>query len=69
MAAIHIQLLFFLLSVLQVRGVELRFLAIGDWGGMDWWPYTTLYERAVSKSMGKIAEKLGTQFTIALGRE
>jgi len=69
MAATRIQLLLFLINVPLVRGDELRFFAIGDWGGIGWWPYTTLYERAVSKSMGKIAEKLGTQFIIALGRE
>lgn len=68
MAATQI-LVSFLVSVTLVRGEELRFLVVGDWGGeSDWWPYTTPYETAVSKGMGKIAEQLGTQFTVALGR-
>jgi len=69
MAATRIQLLLFLSSVILIHGDELRFLAIGDWGGVESWPYTTLYERAVSKTMGKIAEKLATQFTIGLGKK
>lgn len=67
MASTRIVLLLFLSSVLVVRGDELRFLVLGDWGGIELWPYTTIYERAVSKSMGKIAENLETQFTVALG--
>ena len=58
-----------LVSVTLVRCEELRFLVVGDWGGeSDWWPYTTPYETAVSRGMGKIAQQLGTQFTVALGR-
>lgn len=64
---IRIQLVTFLLSLTVVRGDELRFLVIGDWGGIPFWPYTTPYETAVSSGMGKIAQQLGTQFTIALG--
>lgn len=70
MVAAQIHLLIFLLSVtLPVHGDELRFLVVGDWGGIPWWPYTTPYETAVSRGMGKIAEQLGTQFTVALGRK
>ena len=66
---IRIQLVTFLLSLTVVRGDELRFLVIGDWGGIPLWPYTTPYETAVSSGMGKIAQQLGTQFTVALGRK
>ena len=46
-----------LVSVTLVRCEELRFLVVGDWGGeSDWWPYTTPYETAVSRGMGKIAQ-------------
>lgn len=69
MAGTRIQLVLFLLSLTLVRGDELRFLVIGDWGGIPIWPYTTPYETAVSKGMGKIAQQLGTQFTVALGRK
>lgn len=64
-----------ILGFLLISGIsfghsgELRFLVLGDWGGMIFYPYTTLYERAVSKAMGEVAEQLGTQFTIALGNE
>ena len=42
---------------------------VGDWGGMPWFPYTTPYETAVSIAMGKVAQELGTQFTVALGKK
>ena len=69
MAGPQIHLVIFLLSLTLVRGDELRFLVIGDWGGIPFYPYTTPYETAVSKGMGKIAQQLGTQFTVALGRK
>lgn len=69
MADTRFLLVIFLLSFTLVRGDELRFLVIGDWGGIPFLPYTTPYETAVSKGMGKIAEQLGTQFTVALGRK
>lgn len=69
MAATQILVSLLASSVTLVRCEELRFLVVGDWGGeSDWWPYTTPYETAVSRGMGKIAEQLGTQFTVALGR-
>ena len=61
-------LLSFSASVPFVAGGELSFLALGDWGGFELWPYTTLVERAVSEGMSKIAEKLEAQFTVALGK-
>ena len=69
MAVTQIQLVLLLLSVTFVRGDELRFLVLGDWGGMEWYPHTTGIETAVSKGMGEIAERLGTQFTIGLGKK
>ena len=69
MAVTQILFLYILLIVTFVRGDELRFLVLGDWGGMEWYPHTTGIETAVSKGMGKIAERLGTQFTIGLGKE
>ncbi|XP_078371357.1 tartrate-resistant acid phosphatase type 5-like [Oculina patagonica] len=67
MAGTQIHLVIFLLSFTLIRSDELRFLVVGDWGGMPVWPYTTPYETAVSRGMGKTAEKLQTQFTVALG--
>lgn len=67
MAIKHILLVIFLTCVAYVHCDELRFLVVGDWGGMPWYPYTTPYETAVSSGMGKVAQELGTQFTVALG--
>ena len=66
MAVTQIQQFFLLLSVTFARSDELRFLILGDWGGMELSPYTTSIERAVSIS--ETAERLGTHFTIALGK-
>lgn len=68
MAVTQIQLLLLLSSMMLVGGSdELRFLVLGDWGGQESEPYTNPYETHVSKSMGKIAQQLGTQFVIGLG--
>lgn len=44
-----------------------RFLIIGDWGGLPFFPYTTPSEEAVAHAMGNIAKKLNTSFQLALG--
>lgn len=68
MTVTQIQLLLLLSSMMLVGGSdELRFLVLGDWGGEESEPYTNPYETHVSKSMGKIAQQLGTQFVIGLG--
>lgn len=46
---------------------SLRFLALGDWGGLPSWPYTTPLEIAVGEQMGRIAKTNKTSFTVALG--
>lgn len=66
MAVTQIQQFFLLLSVTFARSDELRFLVLGDWGGMELSPYTI--ERAVNRSISEVAERLGTHFTIALGK-
>lgn len=68
MAVTQIQQFFLLLSVTFARSDELRFLVLGDWGGMELSPYTTGIERAVNRSISEVAERLGTHFTIALGK-
>lgn len=47
---------------------DLSFLVIGDWGGLNFFPYRTPIESAVSKQMGKTAEELSAKFVIALGK-
>ena len=46
---------------------SLRFLALGDWGGLPFWPYATPLEKAVGEQMGRIAKTNKTSFTVALG--
>ena len=46
---------------------SLRFIVIGDWGGLPVSPYTTPNEIGVSKEMAKTADQFGSQFTLALG--
>lgn len=46
---------------------SIRFLAIGDWGGLPYPPYITPIEKATAVEMGKIAEQMGADFILALG--
>lgn len=46
---------------------SLRFLALGDWGGLPFWPYATPIEMAVGEQMGKITTAYQTSFNLALG--
>ena len=69
MVATQTRLLVLLSCISFVHNDELRFLVLGDWGGASSYPYTTSYEIAVNKSMSETADRLRTQFTIALGKE
>jgi tartrate-resistant acid phosphatase type 5 len=46
---------------------KVNFLAVGDWGGIPFWPFTTPGQKASAKGMGKVAESIDSQFVIALG--
>ncbi|KAL5467623.1 hypothetical protein EMCRGX_G031882 [Ephydatia muelleri] len=46
---------------------SLSFLALGDWGGQPSSPYYTTAEKDIAAAMGKTAQNVGSQFTIALG--
>jgi tartrate-resistant acid phosphatase type 5 len=46
---------------------EVSFLVIGDWGGLPVYPFRTLIEEAVSKTMNSIAQQYDTKFQLALG--
>lgn len=48
-------------------GGEVRFLAVGDWGGQTGAPYTTPGEVEVAAQMGKTAAAEGSSFVLALG--
>lgn len=44
-----------------------RFLVLGDWGGVNFFPYRTAVEESVAKQMGNIADRYAPQFILALG--
>ncbi|CAG2193605.1 ACP5 [Mytilus edulis] len=46
---------------------SLRFLVMGDWGGLPTAPYTTSIETGTAKAMGALTSTYGTQFNLALG--
>ena len=57
----------FILAVNSVQYDDLSFLVVGDWGGLNFFPYKTPVESAVAKQMGKTADEIGAQFVVALG--
>lgn len=54
-------------SLKQTVPTTTNFLVMGDWGGQDTKPYTTQAQRNVAVGMGSVAEKLNSQFVLALG--
>lgn len=46
---------------------SIKFLAVGDWGGVPLPPYVTPVEKATAREMGNIAEQMGADFVLALG--
>ncbi|XP_028830721.1 tartrate-resistant acid phosphatase type 5a [Denticeps clupeoides] len=46
---------------------SVRFLVVGDWGGVPYKPYTTSIETATAKEMARVAEQMGADFILALG--
>lgn len=45
----------------------LKFLVVGDWGGVDTSPYYTPGQLNVARQMGKKAEEVGAEFTVSVG--
>ncbi|KAL3870035.1 hypothetical protein ACJMK2_042652 [Sinanodonta woodiana] len=46
---------------------SLRFLVLGDWGGLPTIPYCTPVETNVARQMGSLTEKYDSKFNLALG--
>ncbi|XP_056136804.1 tartrate-resistant acid phosphatase type 5a [Lampris incognitus] len=46
---------------------SIKFLAVGDWGGVPQPPYITPVEKATAREMGRVAEQMGADFILALG--
>jgi len=46
---------------------RIRFIAVGDWGGVDHFPYHTEEQIETADGMAKIAAEQGSEFVLALG--
>lgn len=46
---------------------SIKFLAVGDWGGVPYPPYITAVQKATAREMSKVAEHMGADFVLALG--
>ncbi|KAJ8345143.1 hypothetical protein SKAU_G00293360 [Synaphobranchus kaupii] len=46
---------------------SIRFLAVGDWGGLPHPPYSTPIQQATAWEMGRTAQEKGADFVLALG--
>ena len=64
-------LLSFAFSVVEADNGKLRFLALGDWGGQDQYPYYTEQQRETADGMAAVAsataELSAASFVLALG--
>ena len=50
-----------------IRGSNLSFLALGDWGGRDRFPYRTREQIETANGMAKVAAEQASEFVLALG--
>lgn len=57
----------FCLFVFAGNRTSIKFLAIGDWGGIPYPPYITAVQKATAQEMSKVAEQMGADFILALG--
>ncbi|XP_074642817.1 tartrate-resistant acid phosphatase type 5-like [Tubulanus polymorphus] len=46
---------------------SVRFMTVADWGGLPYTPFTTQIELAMATQMGKLAQSIQSEFTLALG--
>ncbi|XP_053711935.1 tartrate-resistant acid phosphatase type 5-like [Synchiropus splendidus] len=46
---------------------SIKFLAVGDWGGVPYPPYITAVQKATAREMSRIAAQMGTDFVLSLG--
>lgn len=46
---------------------SIKFLVIGDWGGLPYPPYITAVQKTTAREMSKVSEQVGADFVLALG--
>ncbi|TNN40376.1 Tartrate-resistant acid phosphatase type 5 [Liparis tanakae] len=46
---------------------SIRFLAVGDWGGLPRPPYVSPVQEVTAREMTNVAEQMGADFILALG--
>lgn len=51
----------------RLSDVSLRFLAIGDFGGIATYPFYTSIQHQTAMAMGNLASELKTHFQLGLG--
>uniref|UniRef100_A0A8D0LAQ0 Acid phosphatase 5, tartrate resistant n=1 Tax=Sphenodon punctatus TaxID=8508 RepID=A0A8D0LAQ0_SPHPU len=56
-----------IVSVSATAATSLRFIALGDWGGVSNPPFYTLRETTVANEMGRTVAALGADFILSLG--
>jgi len=56
-----------LCSAAQAENGVLKFMMVGDWGGQTKKPYYTDAEEKIADQMGKTADDIGANFTVAVG--
>lgn len=52
---------------IQGDPTSVRFLVFGDWGGIPFYPYSTVIQRRTAKRMASFASRKEVQFILALG--
>ncbi|XP_061485367.1 tartrate-resistant acid phosphatase type 5 isoform X2 [Rhineura floridana] len=67
MSLLYLLGLFLAASSSLHAGSSLRFIAVGDWGGVPNAPFYTAREAAVANEMGRTVASLGADFILSLG--